>query len=312
MTIYNCSQATVKALKSAQIDLLICSSGFESRASHLATQLSNKEIRSKVVLSFDDRVNEYSRAKNDHFFSENYYQRLTSDGDEENDIVQYLNEFLSTCTQNEITIAVDYSCMTRIWYGAILKYFRFQKIVDKKITIFFCYSLARYVKSPEKETFNFHIGPIRGFTNISIPQNPTALIICLGYEKNRALGLYEYLDGETFLFISDDVKEPKYSQEVRANNYEIIEATKNQNKYEYSINDMEHTYSLISSLCKDLSKDYRIVIAPCGPKPFTLLSLLVALIQDNIDAWRISSGKESVPVDKKPEGEIIVYQVSFG
>jgi hypothetical protein len=68
----------------------------------------------------------------------------------------------------------------------------------------------------------------------------------------------------------------------------------------------------LSSLIEDLSRNYRVIIAPCGPKPFTLVSLCLALMFENIDVWRISSGKQSVPIDKEAEGDVVAYKISFG
>ncbi len=311
MKINEYHQITFENLLNSDIDLLICSSGYESRASHLAKQLYSQKIERKVVLSFNDRLSDLSRPMNDEYFKSKNFQPINCDGDLENEVTEFLESFLLENSKHEINIIVDYSSMTRIWYGSILKYFQFKQCATRIVNVIFCYTIAKYVKSPQKQSYNIHIGPIRGFTSISVPQKPTALIIGLGYERNRAMGLYEYFDGETFLFYTDDSKESKYSEEVKANNSEIMHKTKNPNKYEYPINDMNYTNRLLTSLCNELFNDYRIIIAPCGPKPFTLLSLIIALRYENVDAWRISSGKESFSIDKEAEGEIIVYKVSF-
>lgn len=311
MTIQGCHQIQFDKLRDLCIDLLICSSGFEKRATHFARLIDHSKITKKVVLFFNDRTTELSREENDNYFKVNNFEIIHSDGDLEEEVTKVISDFLLRSQIKEINILVDYSCMTRIWYGGILKSLKFGQYSNMNVKVLFSYTIAKYVKPSEIPTYNIHIGPIRGFTSLSIPQKPTALIICLGYEKNRAIGLYEYFDGETFLFYSNSDRDSQYSKDVKVNNAEMIEMTKAQNRYEYPINDMDYTNEMLSSLCMDLSKDYRVIIAPCGPKPFTLLSLITALRFENVDAWRISSGKESIPVEKEAEGEVVIYEVEF-
>jgi hypothetical protein len=61
----------------------------------------------------------------------------------------------------------------------------------------------------------------------------------------------------------------------------------------------------------DLSRDYRVVVAPLGVKPFALISMLAVLRFQNADVWRVSGSTRSTPVDRKPIGENLLFEVIF-
>lgn len=57
--------------------------------------------------------------------------------------------------------------------------------------------------------------------------------------------------------------------------------------------------------------DFRIVIASCGPKPFTLISMLTASVLPDIDVWRISGNKGFDNANREPDGEVLCFFVEY-
>ena len=235
---------------------------------------------------------------------------MLADSDSDEEVISYLQENFGH-VEGPLSIVIDYSSMSRVWYSAILRFFYFNNNIENEIKIFCCYSIAKFSPSIKDESYNLHIGPIRGFSSLSIPQKPTALVIGLGYEKNRAIGLNEYFDGETFVFHTDASVRPEFSQEVKSNNSLLLNQLKKENICLSSITDLNGLYRMLFSLCNDLEDSYRVIIASCGPKSFTLISLIVGLELRNISVWRISAGKGAIPTDKAPEGKITTFSISF-
>lgn len=313
MNISQYGQLSIDSLQHKVIDLFICSSGYESRARHIFDKMKGAAIKQKALFAFNDKTDHPSRKDNDRYFRGHDFLCIDCDGDSEKEVARFLSGFLTKNTdKKEVTIFIDYSTMTRIWYASILSFFSTTDSALHTVHLYFGYSMAKYTQQAYAPTYNIHIGPIKGFTHISVPQRPTALIIGLGFDNNRAIGLDEYFDGETFLFHSNDSTKNEYSAEVVKNNHELMAGIKKENIYPFSIANLDYTFDLLLSLCKDLSKDYRVVIAPCGPKPFSLLSLLTFVLLEEVDVWRISSGKESVALDKEANGEVLVFGVDFG
>lgn len=289
-------------------DCFICSSGFEERSTFIAKQVGvNSKL--KVALCFNNYLNDDYRKKNDAYFEKNEYHFLFEDGDQAISLIKLLNE-ITELEQESINIAIDYSSMTRIWYSAIVSYFN-QVCSKKTVNVYFFYSFSKFSIPTNGDIRNIHIGPLENFSTLSIPDKPTALIIGLGYERERAFGLTEYFDAETFLFYADKSRDNQYYKAVKAANNNIMDQVKKENIFEYSLLYLDNTESLLYSVCKSLKNDYRLVLAPTGPKPFTLLCLLTSIRLKNIDVWRISAGKISQPTRKEPDGTWNCYRATF-
>lgn len=311
MIVNQTSQPKTEDLFISDVDAFICSSGFESRSTFIASTYKTQllKVPLKYCIGFDQNKI-LNRAKNDRFFKKHGFQEFDGNGDSNVTVKELLDSILLSVEKDEINIVVDYSSMTRVWYAEICKYFS-EIDLDKVINISFVYSYAKFKKAPADSSNNIHVGPISGFSSVSIPNRPTALIIGLGYEKNRAFGLTEYLDAETFIFYTDEGKAKKFSQEVERINKELINKVDEERIFRYPVDNLAYAEFELLTLCKDIRDKYRIILAPCGPKPFTLICLIVSLKLEDIDVWRISPGSEAPPQDRDAEGYISIYKINF-
>ena len=105
-----------------EFDLVICSSGYETRATFLIEKFKINSKR-KVALLFDDKIDKFNRRRNDSIFKENGYELIQSNGDFGIEINKLLDDTILECKGN-VSILIDYSSMTRIWYASILKYLK--------------------------------------------------------------------------------------------------------------------------------------------------------------------------------------------
>jgi hypothetical protein len=306
----NIKQLSTEIFKILEFDLIIVASGYETRASYISTKFKPKG-KEKIAFTFNNYDNIENRLKNDKLFSSLGYNLINSEGDSETTITKLL-ESIAFTNQTEFNILVDYSSMTRVWYATILDYFRyFESEKELIVNLYFVYSKANFVPPPKKEVPNRHIGPLKGFYRMSFPDKPTVLIIGLGYEKIRAFGLTEFLDAETILFYTDLSNQNKFSIEVEKNNEEMLRIVSEENIFKYSIDKLEHLNYILNSLCKKLCEKYRIVIAPCGPKPFTLIALINSILLSDLDVWRISPGIQGIPIDRTASGEVYILKLPF-
>jgi hypothetical protein len=302
-------QLEEEALKDISFDLVICASGFEKRATHVVKKYKLK-AENKFCFSFKAKENILHRLDNDRFYRTNNFRIFIQEGGEHNIIIDQLKSFLAKTTNYQLNILIDYSCMTRTWYAAMLAFFRYVE-AEKEINLFFSYSVATFSSVPHDKSRNLYVGPMSGFHGLTIPNLPTAVIIGLGYIEQRALGLTDYLDAVPYIFYTDSSGNNEYSTEVEKNNHELLAKTPNENIYLYPLADLEYTYQLLVDLCRAIKAEYRIVLAPCGPKTFTLLSLLTSIALDDVDVWRISAGDYENPSDKIPDGRVLLLKASF-
>lgn len=308
MKIRYIKQLTENDIKNQKFDLIIAASGYEKRANYIS-KLIHHNCKRKIVFSFSNYNKEITRIENDDFFKKNNFKSYELTGNEQTKIIEILNEFIESNKSKAISILIDYSSMTRIWYGSIIKYLKQLNKSDQNIKIFFSYSASKFQKPNDKDSKTSNFEPIKGFCSLSVPSFPTALITGLGYERNKAFGLKEFFDAELlYLFYT---KGNEYTEQVLQINQELIKRTPKNNILPYNVKDLLLTKTILYELCLSLKDNYRIIIAPLGPKPFTLISFLVADELQPIDVWRISSDDFSHHKLCEPNGKIITLELCY-
>lgn len=306
-------QFSSQELKDRQFDFVIAASGYEERAPYQYIDLQLQSNR-KIVISFSHGQEHPVRKKNDNIFSKNGFKAIILDGEVADiSILEKIVFDIKQATKDNgyVSVYIDYSCMTKNWYAYIIYSLRYL-LKGYPADIFFGYTHAEFVPYNGNKTLNKVVGPLYGHCGLSVPSKPTALIIGLGNELNRIYGLKQYFDASPYLFYSDKSYNEMYSDEIEKINSEIIEEIDKENVFKFPVNDMIYTDYLIDNLCKGLFDDYRVVIAPCGPKPFALLSMINSLKYDNrIEVWRISPGNNLARVIRRPTGLITVIKIYF-
>jgi hypothetical protein len=201
--------------------------------------------------------------------------------------------------------------MSRRLLAAIVEVFR-DSSCSKVVHVYFCYTPYKFAR-PNRPIPNEIIGPLPGFSSLQAPSRDIALVIGLGHTAKRGLGLLEYVDPSlAYAFYTDPAFDSRYLNTIRKSNEDILELLEPAGRVlTYPAADLESTYSMLASMVMGLRTQYRVILAPIGPKPFALLSLILASQLDNIDVWRVSSGPQETPVDRHPNGMTIILKVTF-
>jgi hypothetical protein len=210
----------------------------------------------------------------------------------------------------EINIVVDYSCMTKSWYYSIILYLTKRRLAISKVIALFFYTPSRY-SVPQKPKHNTEIAPLPG--KYVVPTNkPKALIVCLGYEQNKAEGIIDHLDPKIcYVFYTEPALDPKFVSTVKANNKNILDHYTN--IITYPFDDLLYLERQLTSLYYLLREDYSIIIAPLGPKPFTFISMLLSVKFRDIDIWRVGSGSDINEYKREPidDNTFVINEVVF-
>jgi len=313
MKMIKIKQLNFSEVSQQNFDIFITSSGFESRASYQASKYFGK-CDYKIALGFTKESNDPNRVHNDETLQKNNFIFKMIDGEDTrcSIIDEIIIQIVEISKTNEIiSIYVDYSCMTKNWYAYLL--YNINQLNTKAlIKLTFGYTHSKFVPFNGTHTLNRVVMPLFGYCSLSVPSNPTALIVGMGNEPNRISGLKEYFDAVSFLFYTDTTYNPDYSKEIEENSCEILSETQKENIFQYPIHDLVYTFNLLDNLCNVLLNDFRVIIAPCGPKPFSLLSMIVSLKSNNlIEVWRISPGHKLIKVNREPSDLISVLEVTF-
>lgn len=227
------------------------------------------------------------------------------------EIYSFLDSELENINKEEINIIIDYSCMTKPWYYSIILYFSNKQLNLKKANIYFVYTPSVYSK-PLQPKPNYDIAPLPG--KYVVPTDkPKALIVCLGYEQNKAEGIIDHLDPKVnYLFYTKPAIDPQFVSKLETNNLNLLKLNSN-NIITYPYDDLLFLERELTLLYHFLKSEYSIIIAPLGPKPFAFISMILAAKYKDIDIWRVGSGSDINEYERAPYdvNKVIICNVTW-
>jgi hypothetical protein len=312
MQVVKAGQVRVEDFLQEDFTVLLCADGYEARATAAASKLEHNHISFRYALPFKHQK-VISRSNNDRFFTSSGYKFLDElDGSSVDGAYKVFDEILHPLLNSKVCrVAIDYSCMTRAWIGAFISYLFDTKATAGQVDVFFLYSPAAF-SPPQYPSPNAVVAPLQGFCSLRALDMPIALIIGCGYEKMRAAGLNAYIDpAKTVLFYTDPAFDPRFPELVARNNAALFESVGEGNIIRYPLHDMDSTAALLYDAISDLSRQFRVVLAPLGVKPFSLISMLLAARYGIADVWRVSGERFAAATERKASGDLLVYAVSF-
>ncbi len=301
----------MKMLKESYLgdfDLLIYGLGYESRATYIS-QKYHDESKMAYALGYDSNTECLFYQKNETYFLE--ANVVVISGEDESVINAFKIELLKEI-ENYNSILIDITVMSRHRLASILDMLLKYSTKDTKVTI--VYAPSVFVSPPNDITPIKKVSEITSeFTgSLGDLSKPTSLIMGLGYEKNKALGLSSYLDsGSDFLFIPKS-SEGKFEEIVLDNNKELITQTENKNILYYYIDQPYATYLNLRSLILSVMDYSRPLVVPLGPKVLAAISVVIGReLYPNLPVWRVSSEHTEVPVERKANGQEISFTIQI-
>jgi hypothetical protein len=282
---------------------IIGACGYETRSTAIVDKLA-ESIRSRHAIAFEEHPEELARLKNEEKYKFHHFDLKIDKGGSTRQIEQVVRQGIWESQETGCALAFDISSMTRAWHGGIIRTLM-ERNQKQEIETFFLYVPGKYSPPPDQNAPNEVVGPVEGFSSLSPPDLPIALIMSLGYERHRALGFMEILDpGRTVLMLAN--MEEQFYQSVLANNREVIARTPAQWLFDYPLREPSATFRILESICGGLEPSYRIVLASLGPKIFGILCFLLAAKNRAISVWRMSSGVHGRPRDVMPDQDRLV------
>lgn len=303
-------QVELRELLGQHADAIIAASACESRDTYLAGYLRDVQSDRRIALSYVDDQHEDAQS-NDWQFTNLGYMLHPSDGENPEMVRLLVEEAVRSAKGPTASLIVDYSCMSSTWYAAILDFLAAEPLGLERVDVYFAYSPAGFPEHPSPVS-HISMGPISGHWHMQLPDRQTALVVDLGCDPERALGLVEYLDpAEVYVLYASHFPDAAYIDAVVENNSALIERAGPGRMIAYPFNNLQATVEVLSSLCEELNKDYRVIVAPLGPRPLLLLSLLQSIRLPIFDVWRVITSSPEMPLDRSPLGQVLVYKASF-
>lgn len=293
-----------------RFDRCLFASGYERRARHAATPtlIRSAEI---VVWGFEEHPTAIARVDNDAHFGTMGAEPIVFSGNDDDAADARSEAFLAVSGHEEPHLLVDISCMTRAWYGALVRtLMRWDGHNHLHVT--FSYTYGAYRKPPAKRPLNEIVVPVRGFTGFALPDAPSVLLMGLGFEPGRAMGAFTEIDPtSTRCFYAHPGVDPRFRDDVVRANRDLANHVPSQEWVAYPLFDAFLSFHLLNAACNALSRRGQVILTNNGPKLFGLLCFLAAARHRSASVWRISSGASGEPTDCDAAGGPVFVTTSW-
>jgi len=287
----------------------IFSSGFERRSTHLIKSCGPDMFKRVMVFKFALGGGALSRPENDGYFEsipKAEFLQLEGNNDDEL-IFTYLENFVVECYDSVLRIFVDYSSMTRSWYGAILTWAR---LCEKSysIEIDFVYASGRYLSEFDPLLIS-EIETLPNFEGISGGFRKTSALFGLGYDQYATLAVYDRIEPDSLYccVASLSPNDPSALKTIHANQA-MIEAA--ERLVELPLLNIESAFRDLCDLLMSIGRDSHVVVVPMGPKTHVLVTLLVAIRMPWLTCLH-AKGFRPQPVQVEATGPLSIARIYF-
>lgn len=292
-----------------ECDILICGCGYEERCIAFVKEHIDvlKKVQHKYAFSYTSpKVQKLEEHKN-YFSHMNFYLHHIV---KQEDIDASLEKiFEENSDKAQLKILVDYSSMERQWYSRILNFL--SKYRNHTILNLFCcftYCIPEFTSDSSDKKFAINgIEALPGFSSISIPDKPTALIVGLGTNEKALASLRYFADID---YIHYFYTNSSYVPNLKDKYHMLWNRYAPEQMHEYELKNMVPVFNSLCDIYNSLKDEYRLVIISCGPKPFTLMSLLFAQIY-GIDVWYMKNNLSTHYIPKKSLGDYITFGIEY-
>lgn len=213
---------------------------------------------------------------------------------------------------NALRIGVDVSSMSRLRLASIVAaVMRLDSTAS--VTLDFVYSLAEWSAPSEEPEPIVSAGPVLPcFAGWSTePDLPIVAVIGLGYEPEKAVGAYEFLEATRLWAFVPTSGDPLYTRDVNRANGSLLKRVRPAQRITYDVDQPLTCFGTLESVVSGAFECGRPVLLPFGPKVFALCSLLVSCVHRGVPVWRISSGQYGPALDRVASGEIVGLRAVF-
>lgn len=287
--------------RTAVYDLAIAACGYERRSSYVVRQ--GLRARSQLAL-------EISRS-GVHSFAFNVDEFKTRGWD-----LASLDEALAqvrTLAKGG-TVAIDISSLSRELIAHLVLAVADASCVELVDFIYAPADFPASIRAAGDASVTLTAGPLLPSLSGSLRASslPIGLILGIGVEKYRAAGLIELLEPSRVWQYVAQGGDPRFDallDEMRGSLGTASRAT----TIGYPIQSLRGTYARISSLLFSQTREFRMIVAPSGPKIFALACILAALDCESRyrpAVWRVGAPRYGPTYDVEEAGPVTVGRLS--
>lgn len=297
-------------LKWGEYDLIFLASGFEGRSTFILECIPNSVKDRCVVLGFVHDRDKLSRRKNDTIFVESSLTPFVDPSPlaYEDKIKNSLLIAALSARGRMLKVFIDYSVMTRSWYGYILTWLRYSAD-GAPADIDFVYSYGKY----EGEFEPLHIediAAIPGFEGGCAGARRTVAFFGLGYDRYATLAVHELIEPDSVIcYIARESMDDPRSKRVLDQNDELIGLSGTAPVY-LPLGNLEEAFRILYEQFSQVPEGDEVIAVPMGPKTHVLATLMVAQFVPRVTCLH-ARGTRQKPVEVVATGEVSAWRGEY-
>lgn len=292
-------------------DLILLASGFESRSIYLLEHVPVSVREKSRVLGFFGERDKLSRPENDASYRNHGLEPLIFDS--ETGYEHALRGFLSEASRfaglsRPMRILVDYSVMTRAWYGYILTWLKYCG-EQGAAEVDFVYAHGRYHDDFEPLRIT-EVAAISGFEGGCAGSRSTTAAFGLGYDRYATLALYEQIEPDSLVcYVAQETEADEKTERAINENLELIRLA-GANLVRIPLGNLKEIYRILFESFSAIDSASEIVAVPMGPKPHVLGTLLVAQAMPRVTCLH-AKGYRRKPVQVTATGAVSCWRLCY-
>lgn len=301
------------------VDLFICSSGFEVRSKSFALALDTEKIKEAFIFHIDEN---YSISHENLKELQGKHSQLKKIEHPKNnpletyDIINYnLDKFYTQFSNNEnLNIVIDVTTFTREILLILFKAIN-QKIYIDKSNIRLVYTPAENYPCEWLTKGVRYIRSIFGYSGMILPSKKLMLVILNGFENERTEEIINSFEPNAIL-----LGKPSYTASINGNlgtrGHEKFEQIKQKHlstiveEFEFSCVEVDKTIITIEELIKKYEEEYNIVLSPLNNKVSTIAAAFAALKNENIQVCYASANQYNINEYSTPCDYFLVFEMN--
>jgi hypothetical protein len=288
-----------------EIDIFICSSGFEDRSAYLGINLNKIHIKKAIIFHIEDtyKLSEDNLSR----IKENLPELETVIYPKNSPLVIYdkfyrLFEEFKTAADNKPNIVIDVTTFTREVLLILLKLLSSPDFITS-FDVQLAYTPAEsYAENASDLWLTKGIREIRsvlGYAGMHSPSKELLLILLSGFEEERAneiitsfepnkLILGKASDKDSINSNLSDIANAKY-QSLADNNRSIL-----LDQFEFSCTDIKETQTQLNLMIEKYEQQFNVIISPLNNKISTLGAAICGLKNENIQICYASANQYNI------------------
>jgi hypothetical protein len=291
-------------------DLHIGAIGYESRS----TFLLERGLRARKVVAFP-----YSHGRNAVFERNLEVAADRGVGLLPNDTLASMEAALRlelNALEDGADVQIDISSFDRRRLATIIATLWERGQAGHHTQVDFVYVPAAFAEPPvADQTEVLEAGPVLpSFAGqLRMSSIPVTAVIGLGYELERAIGVFELLEPNRVWAFMPESDSSEYDLSLRKANRLLLASINQADVLSYPVLSPANTYLRIESFVHEAKRNNRVVLVPMGPKIFALCCLLLGLGDDPTRpaVWRVGDAKLEGGADVQARGEVVGLSARF-